>query len=129
MRFHTMLNFKLARPMLATLTACVASMAFNNVVFADDAQDTQAMKEQMRIMRQQMDALQKQIDSMSAKQQAAPPPAAAPPQGPLVAKEKEKPEEKEPLLKKIISGFYGTLDVSFDDTTKGINGLTAYHYA
>ena len=126
-----MLNFKLARPMLATLTACVASMAFNNVVFADDAQDTQAMKEQMRIMRQQMDALQKQIDSMSAKQQAAPPPAAAPaaPQGPLVAKEKEKPEEKEPLLKKIISGFYGTLDVSFDDTTKGINGLTAYHYA
>ncbi|HEY3658523.1 MAG TPA: hypothetical protein VGL34_26430 [Steroidobacteraceae bacterium] len=124
-----MLNFKLARPMLATLTACVASMALNNVVFADDAQDTQAMKEQMRIMRQQMDALQKQIDSMSAKQQAAPPPAAEP-QGPAVAKDKEKgkPEDKEPLLTKFLSGFFGTLDVSFDDVTKGMRGLTAYSY-
>jgi len=28
-----------------------------------------------------------------------------------------------------MSGFYGTLDVSLDDTTKGINGLVAYHYA
>ena len=36
---------------------------------------------------------------------------------------------KPPLLTKIISGFYGTLDVSLDDTTKGINGLVAYHYA
>ena len=27
----------------------------------------------------------------------------------------------------MLSGFFGTLDVSFDDTTKGMNGFVAYH--
>ena len=32
------------------------------------------------------------------------------------------------MFEKFFSGFYGTLDVSFDDVTKGIRGLTAYAY-
>src|SRR5262249_20325315 len=32
---------------------------------------------------------------------------------------------REPLFEKFLKGFYGTLDVSFDDVTKGINGLEA----
>jgi predicted porin len=83
-----------------------------------------ALKEQMRLMQQRLDEMQKQLETMSKRQA---PPEAAPPQGPTVAK--EKPEVKEPLFEKFLSGFYGTLDVSLDDTTKGINGLTAYHYA
>jgi predicted porin len=43
----------------------------------------------------------------------------------VVAKE----ASHEPLFEKFLKGFYGTLDVSFDDTTKGINGLTAYGYS
>jgi predicted porin len=35
---------------------------------------------------------------------------------------------REPLFERFLKGFYGTLDVSFDDVTKGINGLTAYSY-
>jgi predicted porin len=126
-----MLKFNLAKPMLATLTACVASMALTSVVFADDAQENKALKEQMRILMQRMDEMQRQVQELSKQQAAPPPPAAAPaaPQGPTVAKEKAKPEDKEPLLTKILSGFYGTLDVSFDDTTKGINGLVAYPYS
>ncbi len=31
--------------------------------------------------------------------------------------------------KKFLKGFYGTLDVSLDDTTKGIRGLNAYHWS
>src|SRR5216684_5324056 len=123
MRNHTMLKFKLARPMLVALAACAASVAFNGVVFADDAQ-TQALKEQMRIMQQQMQEMQKQLEALS-KQQAAPPPAAAA-AVPAPAK-KEAPAE--PLFEKFAKGFYGTLDVSLDDTTKGMNGLVAYHYA
>ncbi len=125
-----MLKFKLAKPMLVALAACAASVAFNGIVFADDAQ-TQALKDQMRIMQQQMQDLQKQIDALS-KQQAAPP-AAAPPAppagaGPSVPKAaKEAPAE--PKFESFLKGFYGTLDVSLDDTTKGINGLVAYHYA
>ncbi len=117
-----MLKFKLARPMLVALAACAASVAFNGVVFADDAQ-TQALKEQMRIMQQQMQEMQKQLEALS-KQQAAPPPAAAA-AVPAPAK-KEAPAE--PLFEKFAKGFYGTLDVSLDDTTKGMNGFVAYGY-
>src|ERR1700720_1264505 len=122
MRNHTMLKFKLAKPMLVAIAACAASVAFNGIVFADDAQ-TQALKDQMRIMQEQLQEMQKKLDALSKR----PAPEVAPPQGPTVAK--EKPEVKEPLFEKFASGFYGTLDVSLDDTTKGINGLVAYHYA
>src|SRR5450432_3565331 len=126
-----MLNLRLARPMLIALAACAANFLVQGSALADDAQENKALKEQMRQMMQRMDALQKQVEALSQKQSAPPPVVVvAPPpvQGPAppVA---AKVEEKEPLLHKIISGFYGTLDVSFDDTTKGINGLVAYHYA
>src|SRR5271170_1072584 len=156
MRNQTMLKFKLAKPMLVALAACAASVAMNSVVFADDAQaQAQALKDQMRIMQQQMQDMQKKIDALSqqaaqqaqqaaqqtqqaqqaaqqaqqsaqqaqkAAQQAAPPPSA---QGPTVAKE----APAEPKFEKFIKGFFGTLDVSLDDTTKGIRGLTAYSYS
>jgi predicted porin len=117
-----MLKSRWAKPMLVALAACSATIAFNGIVFADDAQ-TQALKDQMRIMQEQLQEMQKKLDALSKR----PAPEVAPPQGPTVAK--EKPEVKEPLFEKFASGFYGTLDVSLDDTTKGINGLVAYHYA
>src|SRR5580692_7120916 len=89
MRNHTMVKSKLARPMLVALAACAASVTFNGAVFADDDAQTQALKDQMRIMQQQMQQLQQQLDALSKKQaaqapaaQAGPPPsAAAPPAG------------------------------------------------
>src|SRR5882757_6894242 len=119
-----MLNLKWAKAVSVALVACAATCTIGSAVYADDAQDTMALKEQMRLMQQRLDEMQKQLETMSKRQA---PPEAAPPQGPTVAK--EKPEVKEPLFEKFLSGFYGTLDVSLDDTTKGINGLTAYHYA
>jgi exosome complex RNA-binding protein Rrp4 len=71
-----MLKLNLAKPMLVALAACTASVAFNGVVFADDAQDSKALKEQMRIMQQQMEELQKQVQALS-KQPAQPAPAAS----------------------------------------------------
>jgi hypothetical protein len=98
--------------MLVALAACAAGVAFNGAVFADDAQDAQALKDQMRTMQQQMDQLQKKVQSL----QASGPPASAK-SGPAAA-----PEEKEVLLHQIIKGFYGTLDVSVDEVSKGITG-------
>src|SRR5260370_12361262 len=89
MRESQMLKFKLAKPMLVALAACAASVAFNGAVFADDAQ-TQALKDQMRIMQQQMQELQKQIESLS-KKQAAPPAPAGPPPRAAARLTKEKP--------------------------------------
>src|ERR1700753_4140878 len=137
-----MLNLRLARPMLIALAACAANFAFQGSALADDpAQENKLLKEQMRQMMQRMDALQKQVEALTRQQAATPPPAvvAAPPAPPpapvtvpppaVVAAPPIKFEEKEPLLHKILSGFYGTLDVSFDDTTKGMNGFVAYPYS
>ena len=125
-----MLNLRLARPMLIALAACAANFFVQGSALADDAQENKALKEQMRQMMQRMDALQKQVETMSQKQ-AAPPPAYVPPPPayvppPAVAK-KEAPAE--PKFESFLKGFYGTLDASFDGSTKGMNGMTAYHYA
>src|ERR1700676_3793885 len=125
---------KVPRFLFAALAAVVVT-AYPGRSFADAAADNAALKEQMRIMMQRIDELTKQVDSLS-KQQAAtqpaapaavpvPTPGAAAP-APKVAKETP---PAEPKFDKFLKGFYGTLDVSFDDTTKGINGLTAYSYS
>lgn len=131
-----MLYPKLARPMLIALAACAATVCVQGTALADDAQENKALKEQMRQMMQRMDALQKQVEALSRQQSAAPPVVTAPPPPPPQVVPPPPPppavakfEEKEPLLHKILSGFYGTLDVSFDDTTKGMNGMVAYPYS
>jgi predicted porin len=70
-----------------------------------------------------MDDLQKQVQALTKQQAApAPAPAQAASTGPAAAK-----VDTEPKLTKLMSGFFGTLDVSLDDTTKGMNGKVAYH--
>jgi hypothetical protein len=54
--------------MLVALAACAATVTVSGAAFADDAQ-TQALKDQMRIMQQQMQQLQQQLDALSTKQQ------------------------------------------------------------
>jgi predicted porin len=137
-----MFKLKLAKPMLAALAACAAGIAFSGVVFADDAEDNKALKEQMRIMQQQMQEMQKQIQALSRQQAAssapataplaAPSPAAAPPVPPSVASTGPAAPpgaSAEPKFEKFLKGFFGTLDVSLDDTTKGMRDLVAYHYS
>ena len=89
-----MLNFKLAKPVLVALAACAASVAFNGVVFADDAQ-TQALKDQMRILQQQMQEMQRKIDALSQQQAAAP---AAPVAAATVAPPAKKEASAEPMF-------------------------------
>jgi hypothetical protein len=129
-----MLNLRLARPVLIALAACAVNIFVQGSALADDAQENKALKEQMRQMMQRMDALQKQVEALSRQQAATPPPAVvtAPPPvtvvpPPVVAKAPEK-APAEPMFDKFIKGFYGTLDASVDGSTKGMDGMTAYHY-
>jgi hypothetical protein len=117
----TMLRLKLATPILVALAACAATCSLGSRVFADDTQDTQKLQQQMQALQQQMQELQKQIQALSKKQANAPAAPAAE-TGPPASAAAKTPEEKEPLLHQIIKGFYGTLDVSFDEVTKGITG-------
>ena len=134
-----MLRLKLGKPALIVLAVCAVGSTLGSSVFADEAQDNAQLREQMRIMMQQMKDLQKEVQELKQQQlpQAqlpapAPLPPSAPPapsvegQGPSVAKAAK--ESSEPKFEKFLKGFYGTLDVSLDDSTKGIRGLTAYHY-
>ncbi len=109
-------NMKLAKGVLAAMGACTASIAFNGAVFADTATDNQVLKDQIHTMMQQMQALQKEVDSVSKK-------------APAGGTGSAKPVSSEPKFDNFIKGFYGTLDVSLDYVTKGIDGEVAYPYA
>ena len=130
-----MFKLRLAKPVLVALAACAATVTICGVAFADDDQ-TQALKEQMRQMQQQMQQLQKQLDALSNKQAAQAPQAVAPTGPPVsaaaaAATGNAVEQQLSPLEKKFdnfLKGFYGSLDLSVDATTKGMNGLTAYPY-
>jgi hypothetical protein len=100
------------------LAACAVDVTMGSRASADNAQDAQQLQQQMQVLQQQMQELQKQIQTLSKKQATAPPAEVGPPS----AAAAKAPEEKEPLLHQIIKGFYGTLDVSFDEMTKGMTG-------
>ncbi len=130
-----MSSFKLAKPILAALTACAVNFALGGAVFADTAQDNAQLKEQMRIMMQQMQEMQKQIQQLKQQQQPAPapvvpaPPAPPAPGAPLQGPKVPAKAPAEPAFEKFVKGFYGTLDVSTDYATKGMSTLGAYHFS
>ena len=137
------------KSVLVALAAGMAVMSYSGGAYADDTQDNAALKEQMRIMMQRIDELTKQVQDLSKKQAQPPPTVVVPPStpagtatAPALAAAPSPPEPKfdafmkdfkatagEPKLAAFLKGFYGTLDVSYDYTTKGINGLTAYSYS
>ncbi len=115
-----------AKPLLVALAAAMAATGYSGGVNADEAQDNRALKEQMSIMMQRIDDLTRQVDSLKKGQQPAAPAVAS--AGPAAAAPAAKDAVTEPKLEKFLKGFYGNLDVSFDDTTKGMDGFVAYHY-
>lgn len=134
---------------LMAVCGCVLVLGGLPAVSGADEQSEQALKEQMRQMQQQMQELKKEVEELKRAQQvagqqapaapgqatpnvAAVPPAPTGPAANATASTGAagaKPPSREPVFEKFLKGFYGTLDVSFDDTTKGINGLTAYGYS
>jgi predicted porin len=68
----------------------------------------QSTDDQIRALQEQIVALTKKLDELTKKQE-----------------ETKKDSDK---VQKLLKGFYGTLDVSFDVTTKGIDGKTGLHY-
>ena len=122
-----MLYVKVHKRLLVALAACAATCVFGGNVYADTQPDAAALKEQLRLMQQRIEELSKQVESLTQKTeqtQAAVTALPPPPSPPVV-----KAVPAEPKFEQFLKGFYGTLDVSFDDTTKGINGLTAYSYS
>jgi predicted porin len=98
-------------------------MALAGAARADDASD---LKAQMESLQKQMDAMKAQLEQMQKQKEEA---AKAAPAVPPAAKGEEaakKYQAIESLFDKITKGFYGSLDVSADYVTKGMNGFVAY---
>ena len=133
-----MLTTKAPRLWFAALAGVLAIACYPT---PSRAADDPALKEQIRILKQRIDELNKQVDDLAKKEQqdaaaaaAAAKPAAAPAVGPpaepkfeAFAKE-QKEKGAEPKLAAFMKGFFGTLDVSIDETTKGMSDLIAYHF-
>jgi predicted porin len=130
-----MLTTKAPRLWFAALAGVLAIACYPT---PSRAAEDPALKEQIRILKQRIDELNQQVDALAKKQEqqaaaaAAAKPAAAPAVGPpaepkfeAFAKE-QKEKGAEPKLAAFLKGFYGTLDVSIDETTKGMSDFVAY---
>lgn len=122
---------------LALLASLVLLVGYPARSSADEAADNAALKDQMRIMMQRIDDLTKQVENMKQQQQQqqaavlAPAAVPQPVQGPGAAPEVPKVAKAasaETKFDQFMKGFYGTFDVSIDDTTKGIDQKSAYSW-
>jgi predicted porin len=126
---------KLPGYLFAALAGILLIAGYPAAGFADEAADNAALKEQMRILMQRIDDLSRQVDNLQKQQASTPPAAPTPAAAPAPAAAVPAPmlakaaPPAEPKFDRFLKDFYGTLDVSIDDTTKGINGLTAYSYS
>jgi predicted porin len=116
-----------AKPLLAALAAMatiLAGVGFAGTAAADD----KALADQVKVLMQRVEELTKEVQSL--KKQPAQAPAQAPPvivEANAGAKPAVPAASTEPKFDAFMKGFYGTLDVSFDYTTKGMDGMVAYH--
>src|SRR5690242_14751960 len=131
---HRMISGR-AYGLVSAILGCLLMLAVFPGRGMASEESEKALKEQMRLMQQQMEELRQEVQALRREQQTAPgssapskPPettspsvAAAPATKdgmptptPTTAKE----ASREPLFEKFLKGFYGTLDVSLDDTTK-----------
>ena len=114
-----------AKALCAMSVAGLIVAAWPGASRAAEDPKVQALEQQMQDLAKQLEALRKQAEQQEAaqKQAAARGTGPAGPPGKLVPA-----VAAEPKLDKFLQGFFGTLDVSVDYTTKGESGFQAYPY-
>ena len=107
---------------VAVAVALVSSeFAHCDVALADDA----ALADKVQLLMQQIDELRQEVKALKGNATAIPVDS-----GPKMASAGAgQAPQAEPEFEGFLKGFYGTLDVSFDDTTKGMKGMVAYPVA
>jgi predicted porin len=102
---------RMLRSLAALLAAAVVVFGYSAPTIAQSTdQDTQA---RMRILQERIDALGKELKAMKVEQGATT----------KVVNSSEK------RFNTFMKGFFGTMDVSIDYTTKGMNGMVAYPFS
>jgi predicted porin len=100
---------------------------------ASDDDEIRALQQQMQEMAKRLDALQKKQEQQEAAQKQAA--AQAQSQAPVAAgapgptpKAQQAASSADSRFDKFMKGFFGTLDLSVDYTTKGMEGMEAFPY-
>src|SRR5215472_11720458 len=94
---------------LIALLAVVVMVGGSAPTFAQSADQSQDAK--IRILQERIDALSKELASIKTEQE----------------KTSKTVSAADKAYGAFVKGFFGTLDVSIDETTKGMNGMQAYH--
>jgi predicted porin len=103
-----MFSTRLQRPLVATLAALLVVLSYSTQTAAQTAdQDAR-----MRALQQQVDELNKQLKELREE----------------TAKTSKTVGTVDKAWNTFIKGFFGTLDVSIDETTKGMSDMVAYHW-
>jgi hypothetical protein len=105
-----MFSTKLQRPLVAALAALLVVLGYSTETAAQSSDQSQEAK--MRVLQERIDALTKDLKAMQEEQ----------------AKTSKTVATVDKAWNTFIKGFFGTLDVSIDETTKGMNGMVAYPY-
>jgi predicted porin len=110
------------------MTMLLVALGVAAPAFGDAASDQQ-LRDQVKVLMQQVEELKRQVGDLKKGQAQQPAPAATAqaPAAAAPAPAVAAAAPPEPKFEKFLKGFYGTLDVSFDDTTKGMKDMIAYH--
>jgi predicted porin len=107
------------KPLFVACGIALASMCLPGIALADDSAEIKALKAQIEALRQKVDELAAKQANTEVKQQKM---------EQVVSTSAASASGGEPRFQKFLEGFYGNIDVSLDDTTKGMNGLAAIAY-
>jgi len=100
------------RSLAVSLAAGLAVLTYSGPTFAQSAPSASDQDAKMRILQQRIDDMSKQLKELQDQQ----------------AKTTKTVSTVDKAWNTFIKGFFGTLDVSIDATTKGMSDLVAYHW-
>ena len=105
-----MCSTRVLRSLMALVAALVMACGYSAAAFAQSADQSQDAK--IRILQERIDALSKELKSIKDEQD----------------KTTKTVSTVDKAWNTFIKGFFGTLDVSVDETTKGMSDMIAYHW-
>src|SRR5579864_2104909 len=105
-----MSSTRVLRSLVAFIAAIVTVCSYSAASFAQSADQSQDAK--MRVLQERIDALSKELKGIQEEQ----------------TKSNKTVATVDKAWNTFIKGFFGTLDVSVDETTKGMSDMIAYHW-
>src|SRR5579871_4316462 len=117
---------RVLRSLVALCAAAVVLFSYSAASIAQQS-TTDAMQDRMRDLQQQIDQLNQQLKQMREDQAKTQQQASTAAQQATATQKKVEASDKS--MSDFMKGFFGTFDISIDETTKGMDGMLAYGYS